>query len=257
MSAQKRTPEKREVRKEKVVEHGLVGNKKEKELPVLKTHQKPVANFLRENDVSVLIADAGCAKDFVQMYRAIEGLKTKEFDKIIICKPIIEAGGGAGIGWLPGTVEEKTSVYLKSFYDSVDKIVGKDHSNPIKAKMQFEHVGFQRGNTFPEYSIIILSEIQNLTASQAHTYITRLPQTSKMFISADSSQSDLGMKSGLNDFLESISGINGYGIAILDNEKHQMRRKEITLITKKYNEIQKRKGNFFELDRKRFEYIEL
>lgn len=255
MSAQKRTPVNRESKKEKVVEHGLVSNKEIRTVE-LKSHQKPVSNFLRQNDVSVLIADAGCAKDFVQMYRAIEGLKTKEFERIIICKPIIEAGG-ISIGFLPGSIEEKTSVYLKSFYDSVDKIVGKDHSNPIKAKMQFEHVGFQRGNTFPEYSIIILSELQNLTASQAHTYITRLPQTSKMFISADSSQSDLGMKSGLNDFLESISGIENYGIALLDGEKHQMRRKEVIQITKKYNEIQKRKGNFFTLDKSRFEYIEL
>ena len=257
MTARKSTPFKKETKKEKVVEHTLTSSKVVKDKEELKPHQKPVSNFLRQNDVSVLIADAGCAKDFVQMYRAIEGLKTKEFERIIICKPIIEAGVGAGIGFLPGSIEEKTSVYLKSFYDSVDKIVGKEHSNPIKAKMQFEHVGFQRGNTFPDYSIIILSELQNLTASQAHTYITRLPQTSKMFISADSSQSDLGMKSGLNDFLESISGIENYGIAILDSEKHQMRRKEITQITKKYNEIQKRKGNFFTLDTKRFEYIEL
>ena len=65
------------------------------------------------------------------------------------------------------------------------------------------------------------------------------------------------MKSGLNDFLESISGVNGVGIAILDGDKHQMRRKEIIEITKKYIEIQKRRGNFFTLDKSKFEYIEL
>lgn len=254
MTAQKRTPVKKEVKKEKVVEHGLTSNREIK-TATLKPHQKPVANFLRSYDISVLLSDAGCSKDFVQMFRAIEGLKNKEFEKIIICKPILEIG--KGIGFMPGDLSEKTDMYLKSFYDNIAKIVGKENVNSIMTKIQFEHTGFQRGNTLPENSCVILSEIQNLTASEAHSYLTRVPQSSKLFCNGDASQSDLGIKSGLNDFLESISGVNGVGIAILDGEKHQMRRKEIIEITKKYIEIQKRRGNFFTLDTKRFEYIEL
>lgn len=254
MSAQKRTPTARELKKEKVVEHTLTSNKQTR-LAELKPHQKVVANFLRSYDISVLLSDAGCAKDFVQMFRAIEGLKNKEFERIVICKPIVELG--RSIGFMPGDLSEKTDVYLKSFHDNIAKIVGKEHVNSIMAKIQFEHVGFQRGNTMPENSVIILSEIQNLTASEAHSYLTRVPQSSKLFINGDASQSDLGMKSGLNDFLESISGVNGVGIAILDSEKHQMRRKEIVEITRKYIKIQKRKGNFFELDKTRFNFVEL
>ena len=254
MTAQKRTPVKKEVKKEKVVEHGLTSNREIK-TATLKPHQKPVANFLRSYDISVLLSDAGCSKDFVQMFRAIEGLKNKEFEKIIICKPILEIG--KGIGFMPGDLSEKTDMYLKSFYDNIAKIVGKENVNSIMTKIQFEHTGFQRGNTLPENSCVILSEIQNLTASEAHSYLTRVPQSSKLFCNGDASQSDLGMKSGLNDFLESISGVNGVGIAILDGEKHQMRRKEIIEITKNYIEIQKRRGNFFTLDKSKFEYVEL
>lgn len=249
-----KAPSKREPKKEKIVEHGLTANKSFKEAE-LKPQQKPVANFLRQNDISIILSDAGCAKDFVQMFRAIEGLNSGEFKRIVICKPIVESG--RSIGFLPGSIEEKTEVYLKSFYDNIAKIVGRENVNSIMTKIQFEHVGFQRGNTMPEQSCIILSEVQNLTASEAHTYITRVPQSSKLFINGDASQSDLGMKSGLNDFLESVSGVDGVGIAILDSKKHQMRRKEIVEITKKYIEIQKRKGNFFELDKSRFEYVEL
>lgn len=251
---QKKAPVKKELRKEKVVDKTLTSSKEDRTAE-LKPHQKPVANFLRSYDISVILSDAGCSKDFVQMFRAIEGLKNKEFEKIIICKPILEIG--KSIGFLPGTIEEKTSVYLKSFYDNIAKIVGKQNVNAMMTKIQFEHVGFQRGNTMPENSCIILSEIQNLTASEAHSYLTRVPQSSKLFCNGDASQSDLGMKSGLNDFLESISGVNGVGIAILDPDKHQMRRKEIIEITRNYIAIQKRKGNFFELDKTRFEYTEL
>ena len=250
----KKSPPKRELKKEKVVEHTLTSSKESKNA-TLKPHQKPVSNFLRQQDISVIIADAGCSKDFVQMYRAIEGLKNKEFDRIIICKPIVEAS--KSIGYMPGSLSEKTEMYLHSFYSSIDKIVGKENSNAIKSKVQFEHVGFQRGNTFPEFSCVIVSELQNLTASEAHTYITRLPQSSKMFLNADAVQSDLGLKSGLNDFLESISGVNNCAIAILDGEKHQMRRKEIVEITKNYIAIQKRRGKVFELDKSKFQYVEL
>lgn len=155
------------------------------------------------------------------------------------------------------SLEDKTDIYLKSFRDNIVKIVGKENVNSIMAKVQFEHVGFQRGNTLPEHSVIILSEIQNLTASEAHTYISRVPQSSKLFINGDASQSDLGMKSGLNDFLESISGVEGIGIAILDPVKHQMRRRQIIEITENYIRIQKAKGNFFVLDTNRFEYVDL
>lgn len=250
----KKSPAKKETRKPKVVEHTLTSNKESK-IAELKSHQKPVANFLRENDISVLLSDAGCAKDFVQMFRAIEGLSSGEFNKIIICKPILEAS--RSIGFMPGNIFEKTEMYLKSFYDNITKIVGKENVNSLMTKIQFEHVGFQRGNTMPEHSCIILSEIQNLTASEAHTYLTRVPQSSKLFMNGDASQSDLGMKSGLNDFLESISGVNGVGIAILDSTVHQMRRKEIVEITENYIRIQKRKGTFFELDKTKFEFVEL
>ena len=254
MSAQKRTPVKREPRKEKIVEHTLTSSKKVAKTAELKPHQKPVANFLRENDISILLSGAGCSKDFVQMFRAIEGVKNKEFEKIIITKPIKELG--QSVGFLPG-LDEKFDPYLKSFYDSIDKIVGKEHSNAIKAKVQFEHIGFQRGNTFPEHSVIILSEVQNMTCHEAISYVSRLPESSKLFVNGDWMQSDLGMKSGLNDFLECMSGIDGVGIALLDPKIHQMRRKIINDIAENYLKVLKRSWKYFQLDKGKFDYIEL
>lgn len=252
---QKKSPPKREVKKQaKAVEHTLTANKKQEKKAELKPHQKPVANFLRENDISIILSNAGCSKDFVQMFRAIDGLKNKEFEKIIITKPICELG--KSIGFLPG-LDEKFDPYLKSFYDSIDKIVGKEHSNAIKAKVQFEHIGFQRGNTFPEHSVIILSEVQNMTCHEAVSYVSRLPESSKLFINGDWMQSDLGTKSGLNDFLEVMSGVEGVGIALLDPKVHQMRRKIINDIADNYLKILKKSGKYFELDKSRFDYIEL
>lgn len=239
--------------KTKVVEHTLVSGKQVKEAE-LKRHQIPVSNFLKSNEISIILSNAGCAKDFVQMYRAIEGLRSGEFKQIIITKPIVELG--KSVGFMPGA-DEKFDPYIRSFYAIIDKIVGKDNSNGIKAKVHFEHIGFQRGNTFPEQSAVILSEVQNMTCHEAVSYVSRLPESSKLFINGDWMQSDLGTKSGLNDFLECMSGVEGVGIAILDPKIHQMRRKIINDIADNYLEILKRENKYFKLDKTRFKYDEL
>lgn len=249
-----KNPKEKEIRKPKVVEHGLTSNKQYKPAE-LKKHQISVSNFLKANNISIVLGEAGCSKDFVQLFRAIEGFDSKEFEQIIFTKPIVEMG--RSIGFLPGD-EEKLAPYKKSFYSNLLKIVGsKTDMGKYTSKMMFEHIGFQRGNTLPGYSAIILSEAQNMTLHELISYVTRVPDTSKLFVNGDFSQSDIGSKSGLNDFLKIMSNINGVGIAILDSKVHQMRSKLITEINKNYVELLKAKGMDFKLDLKNINYVEL
>ena len=91
MTAQKRTPEKREVKKDKIVEHGLTYSKVQSISTrnsdnfklELKDIQKPVVNLHREHDIMILTGAPGSGKDFMQIYRAISGLISKEFEEII------------------------------------------------------------------------------------------------------------------------------------------------------------------------------
>lgn len=225
-------PSTRDIKKTKVVEKTLSLSKSVNEIKVgLKQHQKPVANFLRENNISILLAEAGCAKDFIQMYRALEGLKDGEFKKIIITKPIVEIS--RSIGFLPG-LDEKLQPYERSLYDNISKILGRENINNVKSKIQFEHIGFLRGNTFPENSVIILSEVQNMTLHEIISYVTRVPESSKLFINGDKNQSDLGNRSGLKDFLKIIEGVNGIALLELDPDIHQMRNPMITQLNRNY-----------------------
>lgn len=232
MSAQKRIPLGREAKKEKVVDTTLSLSSSINTIKTqLKPHQKPVANFLRENNVSIVLGEAGCAKDFVQMFRALEGLQEGEFKKIIITKPIVELG--KSIGFLPG-LEEKLEPYEKSFYDIISKILGRENINNVKSKIIFEHIGFQRGNTFPEQSVIILSEMQNMTLHEIISYMTRVPASSKLFCNCDPNQSDIGNRSGLKDFLNIVKGIQGIEVLELDPDVHQMRNPMITKLNRNY-----------------------
>ena len=200
----------------------------------LKENQKEIIQKLKENEITILLGNAGTAKDFMQLFRAVDGLVRKEFEKIIICKPVVEIG--RSMGFLPG-LEEKTAPYARSFYDNLAKIVGKDRVAHLKLKIEFQALNFVRGNTFDENSVVILSEAQNLTLHEIISFVTRLPESSKLFINGDLDQSDI-KNSGLPDFLEIVKDIEDIKIIKLD-DSFQMRRKLITTITKKYNEFKK------------------
>ena len=63
--------------------------------------QKTVIEFIHQNKISVIKADPGCGKTTIAMTYAITQLRKREFDKIVITKPVVEVG--SSLGFLPGT----------------------------------------------------------------------------------------------------------------------------------------------------------
>ena len=94
---QKKSPPKREPKKQtKVIEHTLTVNKLEsvsnKNSDNFKLEltdiQKPIVILHRQNDIMILTGAPGTGKDFMQIYRAISGLISKEFEEVIIMRTI-------------------------------------------------------------------------------------------------------------------------------------------------------------------------
>ncbi len=73
-----------------------------------------------------------------------------------------------------------------------------------------------------------------MTLHEIISYVTRLPESSKLFINGDLAQSDLGNRSGLKDFLKIIKGVNGIEVMELDPAIHQMRNPMITELNRNY-----------------------
>jgi len=195
----------------------------------LEKNQKEVVNFLRENEISILVGEAGTGKDFMQMYRAIDGLKKKEFEKIVLIKPCIEVG--KSMGYLPGESNDKTAPYEKSFFENIGKLVSKDEVQKLRNRIVFEPLNFIRGNTW-DYSAVILSEAQNCTLHELVTITTRLSSSSKLYINGDLFQSDI-RNSGLKVFTEITKEIEGVGYRELD-DSYQMRNPMIVAINRAY-----------------------
>lgn len=191
----------------------------------LKDIQKPIVNLHRENDIVILDGFAGTSKDFMQIYRAMSGLISKEFEEVIFMRTIVEATSSK-IGFLPGDENSKLEPYLEIFYDQMKSMLKPAVFERLKSKVRFEYPGFIRGKTFGGNHkgniCIILSEAQNAELRELVTISTRLAEGSKLYINGCTSQSDIGNKSGFKDFMNIVKDIDGICIQKLGDE-FQMR----------------------------------
>lgn len=241
----KKAPPKRETKK--VVDHTLTSSKVEsissKNSDNFRLHlkdiQKPIVNLHRENDIVVLLGSPGNGKDFMQVYRAMSGLISKEFEEVIFMRTILEATSSK-LGYLPGDEASKEAPYLEIFYDQMKSMLKPAVFERLKKKVRFEYPGFARGKTFGGNDkgnvCIILSEGQNCELRELVLISTRLSEGSKLYINSDPNQSDIGRKSGILDFIKIVKGIKGIAVEEL-GEEFQMRGRLVQEIDNNYRKF--------------------
>ena len=156
----------------------------------LSPKQHELYKLIRNNTFTIVRGPAGSAKTFVACYAALGLLADRKVDKIIITKPIVEAGEQIGI--LPGDLSQKTDVYMKSYISTFQKILGKFLAEVLFASgvIEINFLAYMRGDTF-DNSVMILDECQNVKMSQLMLWITRLGKDSKAIMCGDVSQYDI------------------------------------------------------------------
>ena len=206
----------------------------------LKSNQKPILNYFRSNQISILTGDPGTAKTTLALYYALQQLFEKQFERIVITKPLVECG--ASMGFLPGDVKEKTEVYLKSYMNTITKLVGKGECAKLfnGKKIVFEPIQFVRGDTY-EHSCIIFDECQNSDLFEIMSVVTRIAESSQMILLGDEFQSDI-KRSGLKAFLKISENVQGLGHMELGDD-HQMRSKIIVDLYNSYKKFLKNGSN--------------
>lgn len=208
----------------------------------LKPIQKPIVNLHREYDMVILSGNAGNAKDFMQIYRAISGLISKEFEEVIFMRSILEATSSK-LGYLKGDESSKLQPYLEVFQEHMKRMVKPHVYERIKNKVRFEYPGFSRGKTFGGHNgnvCVIVTEAQNLELRELILISTRIADGSKLYLNGDLRQSDIGNKTGLQDFINITKNIEGVKHVHLGKE-YQMRGRLVTEIDEAYCEFLKNK----------------
>jgi len=195
---------------------------KVKNIISLTTKQLDLYKGVRNNTLTICQGPAGTAKTFVACYSALGLLADKKIERIILTKPIQESG--ESLGFLPGTIEEKTDPYMQSYFSTFQKIIGKQTFEFMKSigEIVVEPIAYMRGTTYDD-AIMLLDEAQNCTMHQLMLWSTRLGRNSKAIMMGDISQYDIKKRD--SKFLDFISIVTGEYNYKADDTKSQQNYK--------------------------------
>lgn len=187
--------------------------------------QKRYVDAIRENTVTFGIGPAGTGKTHLAMAMAVAALKRKEVNRIILTRPVVEAG--ENLGFLPGTLTEKVDPYIRPLYDALFDMTDMERARELieGGVIEIAPLAFMRGRTFND-SFIILDEAQNTTPEQMKMFLTRLGFNSKMVVTGDVTQVDLphgysGLK-GVRRILDGVEDIAFRDLTGRDVVRHNL-----------------------------------
>jgi phosphate starvation-inducible PhoH-like protein len=181
-------------------------------------NQKTFIRSIVENDVIFCQGLAGSGKTHIAIGMALEWLLEEKIDKIIITRPVVEAG--EKLGFLPGTAEEKLHPYLLPILDEINHFISIPDYVKLKNENKIEVVplGLMRGRNFHN-AFIVADECQNASYDQLKMLITRIGNGSKMVLTGDVGQSDLPrhLRDGFVNLIDLLQDVEGVGISFLES----------------------------------------
>lgn len=205
-------PKKKTVANQPPKQHG-----KDFHIELLNGAQKLAWAAFQQHDVLFLIGPAGCGKTFLSCAFAVKELLSKSKSKIVLTRPIVEAG--ESLGYLPGDFYEKVNPYMMPMYDCLDKLVGKE-GTPLRERImgdiEIAPLAFMRGRTFDD-AVCLLDEAQNCSMQQLKLFMTRFGENSKITITGDPNQSDLRGNVALIQAVRKLRNVNGIGVVEFKN----------------------------------------
>ena len=186
----------------------------------LTEEQKKAKARILENDVSVLLGEAGSGKTLLACQIALQSILDKWATKIIITRPTISK---EDIGHLPGNIKDKMDPWVAPIYGNMYQLLRRERIDAMVAMEQIEivPVSYMRGRTFTN-STVIVDECQNLDNSQTLMILQRVGVGSRMMFCGDINQIDLKRQkdSGLS-FLSNIKSVKGmHSVTLHENYRH-------------------------------------
>lgn len=214
---------------EEVLTSAIVTTPRGKQVRPRGLGQKAYVDAIRHNHLVFGIGPAGTGKTYLAVAMAVAALKGREYSRIILTRPAVEAG--EKLGFLPGDIQEKVNPYLRPIYDSLFDLLGVDTFEKYMSRgiIEVAPLAYMRGRTLDD-AFIILDEAQNTTPEQMKMFLTRMGIGSKTVVTGDITQIDLpkGTSSGLEQVrivLRDVEGIEFVYLSERDVVRHELVQK--------------------------------
>lgn len=203
--------------------------------------QKRYVSSMRRHTLSFGVGPAGTGKTYLAVAMAARALVDKQVRRIILSRPAIEAG--ERLGFLPGTLEDKISPYLRPLYDALYEMFTPDKVMRMleQTVLEIAPLAYMRGRTLND-AFVILDEAQNTTREQMKMFLTRIGGNTRAVVTGDPSQVDLpgGHRSGLAHALRLLRGVEGIGVCRF-TKTDVMRHPLVQAIIEAYDEDSRRR----------------
>lgn len=187
-------------------------------------NQAEMIRTIAENTVTLTMGPAGTGKTKVAVAYGIEKLLLGDFKRLVITRPVVEAG--EKLGFLPGSFSDKIDPYLQPIYYELLQYLSKAQLQEFinngagyrgSQEIIIAPLAYMRGMNYHD-AYMILDEAQNCTQEQLKLFITRVGFNSKAVVVGDDKQSDLfSGKSGLTYWYEQLQDIQEVGTFKLQN----------------------------------------
>ena len=179
----------------------------------------------QETDVVVVSGPAGTGKTYLAMLAAIQAMRNRECDRIVLCRPSISIEG-EDHGFLPGDLNQKLEPWMKPMVDILNEFYAMKEIELMLAEqiIEFAPLGLMRGRTFKN-TWVLLDEAQNATPTQLKMLLTRIGVGSKFVIMGDVEQTDRKTpENGLMDLQDKLNSNPIVGIEICSFDARDIQR---------------------------------
>lgn len=152
--------------------------------------QREVFDQYYQGKQLMLTGTAGTGKTFIALYLAFKDLIEGKISSIEIVRSTVPS---RDMGFLPGNLQEKLSVYEDPYRQLVNNLFGRDDAWSILRKKGYVNMvstSYLRGVTYKNAAIIV-DEIQNCTTQELDTVITRVGPGCRVILCGDIRQNDL------------------------------------------------------------------
>ena len=183
-----------------------------KKIKPLTPTQNEMFHAFFNNEHVCAYGTAGTGKTYLAMYLAFNEVLNPQSpqDRMIIVRSVVPT---RDIGFLPGDLNDKVSVYETPYKDICADLIGRPSTyDDMKEAgiVQFMPTSFIRGLTW-DNAIVVVDECQNMTFHEINSIVTRLGQNSRIIFTGDTNQTDLRpVDCGMTKMLSVVDNIETF-----------------------------------------------